>query len=592
MRDKALALASKTALGRTMSSPFPKNAVPKGTISGHGLYKIGGKSAGGAIGGAVGKLFGDTAGKVGEFAGDLFHRGIKSIFGIGSYQLRSAALHDIAREPLQSGQSLLMSGTLPLFNSKTNSNTIRHEERVGDIYGSAGFKLQHWRVNPGVSATFPWMSSLARMYSQYRIVGMIFSTKTILGPDAVGGSNVLGQWAIATRYGANTRPPQNYNDICTSEYVRSDNATRNIAGIVECDPSQNAGTPWKEVSLDGAAIAEQLASDHCCVELATQGFPAELDGKLVGGLWVTYLVEFDKPESNSNSSARSSTFYSGKVMMGATAGSASFPINTVPTTGSTLGGVIYDSQNSLSLPKIPGRYQLSVQIICDSITVLNGDWSDPIFGPDCTGFDGFLTLNNSVIVPRNNLRAKNANWAMMTVMFDYTAATNGLSPDVRLPTPGIPSNCNYVMIAQLVARETDLQPITSLSMDASLRDMLAEWKILPPVEVNSTVISDYVVEYTTVDGVPSSQSWPYTGPVPPPQNEDEADDVSSFVEHVSASSATGPVPSGLRNPSPEELRATESAALEMIRKHTNGSSSGYSLSAMSKFLSSPRAPSQ
>lgn len=86
------------------------------------------------------------------------------------------------------GQGIVQS--VPLARQRMNTNRpatiksngaatrVRHREYIADVNGVVAFGTQTFAVNPGLSATFPWLSTLANRYESYKFHKLHFIYET------------------------------------------------------------------------------------------------------------------------------------------------------------------------------------------------------------------------------------------------------------------------------------------------------------------------------------------------------------------------------------------------------------------------------
>jgi len=78
---------------------------------------------------------------------------------------------------------------------------IRHREYIVDIAGSIAFASTGYVVNPGIAASFPWLSIIAANFESYRFNSLVFQFSTEKS-TATSGSLML-----AIDYDANDTAP-------------------------------------------------------------------------------------------------------------------------------------------------------------------------------------------------------------------------------------------------------------------------------------------------------------------------------------------------------------------------------------------------
>lgn len=211
--------------------------------------------------------------------GSLVGSGIGRIFGSGDYTVTG---------PIPKRNVLM--GQVPQFSTTKATNIVCHREYITDITGTTAFTNTTYPLNPGLSGTFPWLAQIASAYSQYRIHGMIFEFRPLITDYVTAGSP--GVLVMSTNYNADDPPFTSKREMENSEFAVSVKPTEPIIHMIECDPVQTSITEL--YTRQGAVSTGQdlKTYDLGQFQLATQGNPAVL----LGELWVTYCVEFFKPE--------------------------------------------------------------------------------------------------------------------------------------------------------------------------------------------------------------------------------------------------------------------------------------------------------
>jgi len=105
--------------------------------------------------------------------------------------------------------NLVKTSTPDLQSSFTGDGRvrIRHREYIADIAGSVAFASTTFVVNPGISASFPWLSVIAANYESYKFNKLCFQFSTEK-PTSVGGSLLM-----AIDYDANDAAPTTKSEI-------------------------------------------------------------------------------------------------------------------------------------------------------------------------------------------------------------------------------------------------------------------------------------------------------------------------------------------------------------------------------------------
>lgn len=283
----------------------PKRQMPAGTrkvflrvpasvgyISGYGDYtydKPGpwGK-AGRFIGNALGSQFaGSGGGKLGAKLGSYLHY-IGKIFGSGDYVSPS---HEIR------SNTLVSSTQIPQFVNGKHTVRIQHREFLGDVSTSAtagAFQIQDFPINPGLSATFPWLSSVVGVtYQQYSIKGMVFEFRS-MSSDALNSTNTaLGSVVMATDYDSTDQRFVSKAQMENTEFGVSCKPSSCMIHAIECARKETSISEQYIRSGAPPPNADIRLYDLGRFSIATVGMQGS--NVNVGELWVSYDIEFYKP---------------------------------------------------------------------------------------------------------------------------------------------------------------------------------------------------------------------------------------------------------------------------------------------------------
>lgn len=235
------------------------------------------------VGGTVGRFGGSFFGnaKLGSSIGRWLGTGIGSIFGSGDYQLAGSAPK----------YNVLMNGAqIPQFSTTKQTNIICHREYLGDILGTAAFSNTSYPLNPGMANTFPWLSTIAENYQEYQFHGIIFEFRPLITDFVTNGAP--GVLIMSTDYNADDPPFATKQQMENAEYAVSTKPTLALIHGIECDTSQTI-LPHRFVRNGAVPTNQDLRLyDLGNYQLATQTNPVQN----LGELWVSYCVEFFKPE--------------------------------------------------------------------------------------------------------------------------------------------------------------------------------------------------------------------------------------------------------------------------------------------------------
>lgn len=232
--------------------------------------------AGAIVGSRLGSMFGVPYAKgVGKWLGS----GIGQIFGSGDYQI-------VGNVPQY---NILMNDQIPKFSTTSASNLISHREYLGDIFGTAGFNNTLYPLNPGMSNTFPWLSTIAQNFQQYKFHGVMFEFRPLITDFVTNGAP--GVVIMATNYNSDLAAYTSKQEMENSEYAVSVKPTRELLHGIECAMTQTSVSQLY-VRTGAPATGQDLRLyDLGAFQFASQSNPVQN----LGELWVTYSVELFKP---------------------------------------------------------------------------------------------------------------------------------------------------------------------------------------------------------------------------------------------------------------------------------------------------------
>jgi hypothetical protein len=265
-----------------------RNATTKAEI---GLLGRALRGLGGLGGAAIGGAFGAPA--VGGAVGSSFGAAVSRWLGAGDYSIAKNSIVSKA------------SASIPSMHRTDQSVIIRHREYIGPIKGSTAFTIRReLPINPGLEATFPWMSGIAKNFQEFEVKGMVYHYIPTSGSAISSTSSALGSVMFQTTYRSTDTAPVNkiemLNEYWSNEVVPFESTVHPI----ECSPKENPfAVHYVRV---GEPIGEPLMFDIGKTFIATQGMQSEY---VVGDLWVTYEIELKKPIVSSNVTSLGTTYY-------------------------------------------------------------------------------------------------------------------------------------------------------------------------------------------------------------------------------------------------------------------------------------------
>jgi len=231
------------------------------------------------VGSIIGKSAGNLTGMKGlAGVGKWLGSGIGSIFGSGDYT-------QVGPTP---GYNIL-AGQTPKFSSTHATNIVCHREYLGDIGGLAAFNNSVFPLQPGSDTTFPWLSSIAANYQQYRFHGLIFEFRPLVTDFVTAGSP--GVIVMTTNYNADQNAYSSRQEAENAEFAVSCKPTTGLVHMIECKPDETANKLYNIRTGPVPSGQDLRLYDYGNTQVITQNNPSIN----LGELWVSYCVEFFKP---------------------------------------------------------------------------------------------------------------------------------------------------------------------------------------------------------------------------------------------------------------------------------------------------------
>jgi len=266
---------------------------------------------------------------------------------------------------------------LPRISSSRDSKLVCHDEFIQNIAGSVAFAVTQLSVNPGLAATFPWLSLESVGWERYRFRKLQFYTTTqcattatgamIIAPDYDSGDAAPGSEQILMDYKDRVDGPPWKIDplVCTlnpesmtlsykSHFVRNssipaneDIQTYDVANI-------NLGTVGQAGTTNITKLHARYECEFFEPQLPPLGNPFQATDSIVGTAGLAGAAQFGTSQTIFNvgsliTSAASNTLTFSGLAVGASYMFTQFEVGTVlafanPTiTGGTInsgGGVV------------------------------------------------------------------------------------------------------------------------------------------------------------------------------------------------------------------------------------------------------------
>ena len=294
---------------KTVNKKRVSVALPR-RISGSGAYKVrpsrpvkssnrnnyikAGLQGGGALaGGSLASYMGLPSG-IGSALGGVAGSLLSKITGHGSYDIKPEILSRINRN------TILKPDNIPAFGHVGDGTRIQHREYVGDIFSSVAFSNNVFPIQIASSKTFPWASQMAPLYSQYKVLGMVFEFRSMYSDSVVSTSAnaSLGSLIGCCEYNANALPFINSVQMQNALFAESCKPSNSVIFAIECDFQQTPSLPlytsltngYQDPSVANDARLNTLGN----FQIATVG--NQSDGQNLGQLWVSYDIMLYKQQ--------------------------------------------------------------------------------------------------------------------------------------------------------------------------------------------------------------------------------------------------------------------------------------------------------
>lgn len=184
------------------------------------------------------------------------------------------------------------------MTNKNGGVTVLHREYLQDIQPSTSFQVNAFSINPGLPATFPWLSQIAEAYEEYRIRGLVFEFKSLSSEFNISATGQgMGSVIMATNYNVNNPNFQSKREMENYEFCTSGRPTQTFLHAVECSkyvtPVNNL---WVRTAVPNDINYDPRLYDLGTFQIATSNNQTEGGATSIGELWVTYEVDLMKPK--------------------------------------------------------------------------------------------------------------------------------------------------------------------------------------------------------------------------------------------------------------------------------------------------------
>ena len=197
-------------------------------------------------------------------------------------------------------------------NPSNNSGDIifEHSEFIGNVFvpgrsdASSGslpskFNVSSYAVNPGNSALFPFLSTIAHQFEMYEYQGIIVQYRP-LSSESANDTNSLGKVILCTNYDPSA--PAFTSSYAMENYDYSSSAKPSAGQVhgIETAPSQRLTTQLYVQSKDSppgpapVGMKDKLLTDLGLFQIATEGIPVDTVDQICGEIWISYKIKLSR----------------------------------------------------------------------------------------------------------------------------------------------------------------------------------------------------------------------------------------------------------------------------------------------------------
>lgn len=304
-----------------------------------------------------------------------------------------------------SAYSTKSTGRAPTITATRDSCRIKHRELVSSVTGSVAFTAAtSLDINPGLSATFPWLSTMAPAWEEYRFnsLKVEYLTRT--------GSTTPGSMMIVPDYDPADASPLTEQIASSYEDVVEDAPWKDIVCVM---PASSLNGYTKRHYVRTGSLASNLdikTYDSAKVHLCT------VDGTAVtwGKVWIEYDVELFIPALNPTGSPPFGGF-----ITGATTQTGANPFGTAPILDASVRGVTMDAASIITFQNI-GDYNLSYLLVGTVITAITAVTLGS--GVTIQGAQSSI-IDTGALNAQSRVRVKVTSLTNATIAFSATATT-------------------------------------------------------------------------------------------------------------------------------------------------------------------------
>lgn len=173
-----------------------------------------------------------------------------------------------------------------VFSKVVDSRRIVHRELVATVNGSVAFAATSYSINPGFALTFPWLSTQASGWEQYRFnkLNFEFVTRT--------ATTTLGSVILSPDYDPLDPPPLTEAQATNSQDSVEDAPWKNIVAVL--NPTSLCPKGSRKLVRSTRVAGDPRSFDSGTFFLCTL---EEIGTSALGKLWVSYDIDLYVPQT-------------------------------------------------------------------------------------------------------------------------------------------------------------------------------------------------------------------------------------------------------------------------------------------------------
>jgi hypothetical protein len=189
--------------------------------------------------------------------------------------------------------------SVPSFGSETGHVMVSFREFLQDVFVPANATFQNlaFTINPGDARTFPWLSMMATLFEQYRLVGCLFEFVSTSTASTISPNPALWTISMATQYNVNQRSFGSKRQILNHFFSSSGVASDNVIHALECREEFTSVTPKyvRNPDIDATLVSDARLYDVGRFQMYISGGNPQPVNQFIGELHVTYQIALLKP---------------------------------------------------------------------------------------------------------------------------------------------------------------------------------------------------------------------------------------------------------------------------------------------------------